>query len=346
MQRVKDFNATGVAPDGYLYAGDLNLIQDAAAALADLTQNLQVGTLAIGEPGLLLTRFGSGEARLSGAFRTDGILRGLGGLYAGQFTTSQRDAIAAGKCPYGLIILNLTSNQYEWNNGSDTARSWTPLGGVTAGSVTTQSLASSVPIIPVGGTIEWDYLSTSIPSWSVLPYGQALSRTGFPTLFSLAQAAGFPHGTGDGSNTFNIADKRGRVSVGKDDMGGGAANRITVAVSGVSGATLGAVCGAEGVSITTAQMPSHTHGVSDPSHGHGVSQSGHSHSYVNPGNDLGTGGAGGTSGPNRNDNTGSSNANIGIQGAFTGIGIQANGSGGVHLNVQPTIIVNKILRVQ
>lgn len=75
MNRVKTFDATGVAPNGRLFAGDLNAIQDAAAALTDLTQNLSVGTLAIGESGLTLSRYGAGEAYISGMLRLGGDFR-------------------------------------------------------------------------------------------------------------------------------------------------------------------------------------------------------------------------------------------------------------------------------
>jgi hypothetical protein len=122
--RVKSFDATGIAPGGKLYAGDLNAIQDAAAGRYDLTQNLGALTLAIGEAGLLLQRFGAGEARISGALRTDGIVRALGGFYGGAFTTAQRNAIAAGSRPYGLVILNTDNNRYEWNQGTDAVPSW------------------------------------------------------------------------------------------------------------------------------------------------------------------------------------------------------------------------------
>src|SRR5262245_2755243 len=106
MSRYKNFNSTGIAPDGRLYAGDLNAIQDLKADVYDLTQNIGVNAITINESGLQLTHFGALEARLSGALRTDGILRGLGGLYAGSFTTAQRNGISSGLRPYGLIILN------------------------------------------------------------------------------------------------------------------------------------------------------------------------------------------------------------------------------------------------
>jgi len=114
--------------------------------------------------------------------------------------------------------------------------------------------------IPIGLTIDWDYGAASIPSWGLLQYGQAISRTTYPALHNLANLAGYPHGNGDGSTTFNLGDKRGRVGAGKDDMGGTAANRITAAISGAAGTTLGAVVGNEGVTLSTGQMPSHSHG--------------------------------------------------------------------------------------
>lgn len=114
-------------------------MQDAAAAINDLTQNLRVGTIAIGEAGLQIIRFGTGDARLTGAFRTDGIVRALGGLYVGAFTTSQRDSIPGGSRPYGMAILNTTTNRWEWNQGTDTTPVWVGLGG--GGAVTKGTLA-------------------------------------------------------------------------------------------------------------------------------------------------------------------------------------------------------------
>lgn len=108
------------------------MIQDQYADLANLLQNLSVATLAIGESGLQLIRYGAGEARITGALRMDGIVRALGGLYAGAFTTTARNALTQAQRPYGLIILNTTTNQYEWNSGTDVAPVWVPFGGSVA----------------------------------------------------------------------------------------------------------------------------------------------------------------------------------------------------------------------
>lgn len=131
--RIKVFESTGLAPNGRLYAGDLNGIQDHLADQSNFGQEVDVGVLGIGESALQLLRYAAGEARLTGAMRIDGIFRALGGLYAGAFTTTQRNAIASGLAPYGLIILNTTTNQYEWNKGTDAARNWQSMGYVPAG---------------------------------------------------------------------------------------------------------------------------------------------------------------------------------------------------------------------
>ncbi len=72
--------------------------------------------------------------------------------------------------------------------------------------------------------------------------GAPVSRTTYVRLFTAISTA---YGTGDGTTTFNLPDLRGRVVAGKDDMGGTPANRLTNAVSGFVGTTVGASGGAE-----------------------------------------------------------------------------------------------------
>lgn len=245
MNRLKTYDATGIAPNGKLFAGDMNALQDAVAALYDLAQAQGFSSAAIGEAGLILSRYAVGEARLSGALRADGIMRGLGGLFAGTFTTAQRDGITAGLRPYGLVILNSTTNRLEINLGTDPSPNWQPVG--------------STADVPVGAVMDWPWAAASIPSWAVLPVGQGITSVSHPALHALAVAAGYVYG-GSGTNS-NLPDYRGRLGVGKDDMGGSAASRVTVGVSGINGATLGAVGGAQGVALATADLPAHNHGV-------------------------------------------------------------------------------------
>lgn len=52
----------------------------------------------------------------------------LGALFYGQVTTTQRDALAQGNRPTGLIVFNTTTNRYEFNAGSQTTPNWQPVG--------------------------------------------------------------------------------------------------------------------------------------------------------------------------------------------------------------------------
>jgi len=108
--------------------------------------------------------------------------------------------------------------------------------------------------IPIGGSIE--FWGTTAPNSSfVFPYGQAVNRTTYATAFA---RMGTTYGTGDGSTTFNLPDCRGRVTAGKDDMGGTSANRLTNADDGLNGDTLGATGGGETQTLATANLPAYT----------------------------------------------------------------------------------------
>jgi microcystin-dependent protein len=181
--------------------------------------------------------------------------------------------------------------------------------------------------IPLGGGLP--YFGTTAPNTAfAFPSGQTLSRTAYASLFALF---GTRFGTGDGSTTFNIPDLRGRGLSFLDNMGGTAAGRITTAGSSIDGTTLGATGGAEAVTLTTAQIPAHTHPntLSDP---------GHAHLYG-----LGTGGTAGGAGSGVaviTVNT-STSANV------TGITINnaSQGGGGAHTNMSPTFMANCIIRI-
>jgi microcystin-dependent protein len=219
--------------------------------------------------------------------------------------------------------------------------------------------------IPIGAVV--DFSGSVLPNGYVWPNGQNLSRTTYAALFAVL---GTVYGTGDGSTTFGTPDLRGRVIAGKDDMGGSSANRLT---SPINGGTLGAAGGAESHTLVTGEIPVHSHGVTDPTHNHtqnahnhGVTdpthnhtQNAHSHTFVvkegsasasvQPGEGSGSNGAGGvTNSATATNNaaaTGISinNATATNNAAATGISINNAGGGGAHNNVQPTIVLNKIL---
>lgn len=112
--------------------------------------------------------------------------------------------------------------------------------------------AASGAAVPIGGVI--DYFGAVEPSGWFFPNGQAISRSAYPTLFA---ALGTTYGAGDGSTTFNLPDMRGRVGVMRDVSAG--------VLTGTD--ALGTVEGAQTVTLTGANLPSHDHGGSITSGG-------------------------------------------------------------------------------
>ena len=97
-----------------------------------------------------------------------------------------------------------------------------------------------------------------VPSGYLLCDGSEVSRTTYAALFD---AIGTTHGPGNGTTTFNLPDLRGRVVAGVNNMGGTPANRITTNGAGFDGNTLGAAGGAQVVTLTADQsgLREHSH---------------------------------------------------------------------------------------
>ena len=179
----------------------------------------------------------------------------------------------------------------------------------------TVALTSDVSASLPSGTVV-PFAGTSAPTGYLLAQGQAVSRSTYSDLFS---AIGTTYGSGDGSSTFNLPDLRGRVVAGKDDMGGSSANRLTDQTGGLNGDTLGDTGGSETHTLTTAQLAAHTHGAG---------------SYV------ATEQRGGSGSGSPNQATGQdSTINLSVTGTSG-----STGSGSAHNNVQPTIILNYIIK--
>ena len=104
----------------------------------------------------------------------------------------------------------------------------------------------------------------TVPVGYVLAYGQAVSRTVvYDAVFARYSTT---WGVGDGSTTFNLPDLRGRALIGKDDMGGAAANRVTNAISGIAATAVGSSGGSQSLTAHTHTGPSHTHDMGNHTH--------------------------------------------------------------------------------
>lgn len=211
------------------------------------------------------------------------------------------------------------------------------------------ALGGTIGAVPVGSVTA--FAGSTAPSGWLLCFGQAISRTQYSALFSVV---GTTYGTGDGSTTFNLPDLRGRIPAGKDDMGGSAASRLTSGTSGITGTTLGAAGGDERVHQHTHVQNSHNHTVSDPTHAHGVYDPSHAHTITTKAyaggfaNEFPAQALYGATSSVASQYAGTG---IGIYGAYTGISNVATtatnqnfGSGSAQ-NVQPTIVLNYIIRI-
>ena len=175
-----------------------------------------------------------------------------------------------------------------------------------------------------------DYWGATTPhSAFAFPAGQAINRTTYAALFAVI---GTTYGVGDGSITFNLPDKTGRVSAMKESV----ATRLTSSYFRGDSTALGAIGGAEYQMLTTEEIPV---GIS-------VSVSGLISVTSTVGNILASNGPA----DNWSSIAGATSFNNQFKTAVTSVGSNfmtgtASGAGRAHLNVQPTIVCNYIMRV-
>lgn len=205
--------------------------------------------------------------------------------------------------------------------------------GIGGGSWEVPSIFVSSSAYPIGTVIP--YGGTTEPTGWAFCYGQVLSRLAYSSLFSVI---GVNYGIGDGSTTFALPDCRGRVSVGKDDMGGSAANRVTNAGSGITGTTLGSAGGSDAVTLVTNNIP--------PLAGTAASGGSHTHSVTNGTGKLRLTGGGVSSynSADANFDPDYDEMTISTDGAHTHtVTVNSGVTPTAHNNVQPTIVVNMMI---
>ena len=181
--------------------------------------------------------------------------------------------------------------------------------------------------IPLGAGLDY-WGSTTPNSCFAFPTGQAVSRTTYSALFAIM---GTTYGPGDGSTTFNLPDKTGRVSA----MIEAAATRLTNSYFGGNSTNMGAVGGSQSQALSTPNLPPYTPTGSVASTGTvNITKSIYSI----------TGGVGGQ--PYIYDEIGtqgSDNRALSISSSF--IGNTQGGTSTPFATVQPTIICNYIIRI-
>ena len=197
-------------------------------------------------------------------------------------------------------------------------------GGTGANNAATAKANLGISDIPSGSVMP--FAGTSEPGGWCFCDGRWLVVASYPALFA---AVGFTYG-GDGSTYFAVPDLRGRVVAGKDNMGvNGNANRL---LSNVNGNALGAGGGAETHQLSANEMPSHQHLV---------------FTNVRLTDIAGLNIAGNNYAVRENDDAASS-LNYRTKGSTTpaSVGLtSAAGSGLAHNNVQPTIVLNYIIKL-
>ena len=139
----------------------------------------------------------------------------------------------------------------------------------------------------------------------------AYSRTTYADLFA---AIGTTYGAGDGSTTFNVPDMRGRVPVGVGTGTGGGASGTGLPAGGsaLTARARAAWLGGETHTLTTDEMPLHTHTQQTRTGGGGQGVL-----YADTASSVG---------------------------ADAAVNISSTGGGGAHNNVQPAMCVNFMIK--
>lgn len=233
---------------------------------------------------------------------------------------------------YSLNISSLLISTVNGKVGPNVTLNLSDIGNVTMGTPATNQVltyngTSWAPAAPQifampAGTIV-NYAGITAPTGWLFCNGTFYAHTAYPALYT---AIGGTYGWT--ASTFAVPDLRGRVVAGLDNMGGAAAaNRITAAVSGITGTTIGSAGGTQAHTLTVAEMPAHGHPFASTS----INDS-------SPRQDA-TGGF-----MVRSNTQFLAPAFSGSASFLSGQQIGGAGGNGAHNNVQPTMVMNYIIK--
>ena len=164
-------------------------------------------------------------------------------------------------------------------------------------------------LVPAGTIVQ--SAAINVPDGWLNCNGSLLNKLQYIDLFG---AIGNSYGGLITDLSFNLPDLRGRVGIGAG-QGADLSNRV-FATSG----------GEETHTLTTGEMPTHNHGVTDPGHSHSIPIRSEGFADMGPDDDVSQG---------TGYNTGS---------ALTGITINNAGSGNPHNNMQPFLVIRYLIK--
>lgn len=229
---------------------------------------------------------------------------GVSEVLAADWNTYVRDNFDAIK--FGHVVCTSSSRPTGIAEGTMVYESDTNLIYVYNGSAWSQNNLTPVGMIS-------PFAGSSAPDGWLLCHGQAVSQTTYAALFGVIGSTYDVSSPGAGN--FRVPDLRGRVVAGVDNMGGSDAGRLSWqndlgTVGPSSKSTDG---GAQTHTLTTGEIPAHSHAFNRNTFGGGA-QGAAVYDLVNLG-DFGV-----------TDST------------------QNTGGGGAHNNMQPTMLLNYIIK--
>lgn len=245
-----------------------------------------------------------------------------------------------------------TCSLIKTNSGLNPVLVAPPAGTITSGEVTglsatrrcipgheskvywtgTAFFITRVPRVPLASIVALGATFANPPVGYEWPNGQVLASvaTNYPDYNSVV---------GSGSTV----DLRGRAVYGQDNMGGSAANRITVAGGNFDGTIQGNSGGAQNHALVPGNVPAHTHGFSGVT---GNENQAHNHNYTTANFfNASSGGSGGVVFNTSNNGT-TQNENQAHNHNFSGTTDNGTGSGSSFTTMDPAMTLGEALVVE